>query len=344
MFSVNRSTLIIRPRQALFNWVNKIYPDTPLSMDNLKEHDDADVFLIPDFFSIEDAEEWLEENMDYFFDYLLNEWCEDEEQWPKSNKRTWKLFQDFFDYNFQTIVRDIVEEPLERLSEEFLDDPEVQEEMLNQLAELFEQEDQGIPIQLKIELPYTNPAIWRRIQVGENATFQDLHFAIQMAMGWTNAHLHEFKIQDRLIGMDIPGGFDKPENQENEKDVRLKDLHLQPGDTFTYLYDFGDSWQHNITVEPIKQAAKELPKVIDGAIMGPPEDIGGFGGLEALQIALFKPNHPEYKDYRSHFMLDEYDDDEPFYDPEDWSVEAANEALKGIPLLKLIQDRGMDMM
>jgi len=48
--------------------------------------------------------------------------------------------------------------------------------------------------QLKITLKGIRPPIWRRIQVPETYTFWDLHVAIQDAMGWEDAHLHEFEM------------------------------------------------------------------------------------------------------------------------------------------------------
>ncbi|MDR1968130.1 MAG: plasmid pRiA4b ORF-3 family protein, partial [Burkholderiaceae bacterium] len=48
--------------------------------------------------------------------------------------------------------------------------------------------------QFKITLLGIRPAIWRRIQVPDSYTFEDLHMAIQIAMGWKNCHLHMFRI------------------------------------------------------------------------------------------------------------------------------------------------------
>ena len=47
--------------------------------------------------------------------------------------------------------------------------------------------------QFKITLKGIEPPIWRRIQV-KDCTLDKLHEHIQTAMGWTNSHLHQFKI------------------------------------------------------------------------------------------------------------------------------------------------------
>jgi hypothetical protein len=53
--------------------------------------------------------------------------------------------------------------------------------------------------QFRITLLDTQPAIWRRIQV-KDGTLDKLHEHIQTAMGWTNSHLHHFRIGQQLYG------------------------------------------------------------------------------------------------------------------------------------------------
>ena|SRR3989304_7519419 len=48
--------------------------------------------------------------------------------------------------------------------------------------------------QLKITLRYFKPLIWRRIFINANIKLPDLHKIIQVAMGWTNTHLHQSRI------------------------------------------------------------------------------------------------------------------------------------------------------
>ncbi|MEI8190589.1 MAG: plasmid pRiA4b ORF-3 family protein, partial [candidate division NC10 bacterium] len=45
---------------------------------------------------------------------------------------------------------------------------------------------------LKVSLKGVAPLIWRRLQVPGNANLGWLHAVIQVAMGWTNSHLHQF--------------------------------------------------------------------------------------------------------------------------------------------------------
>lgn len=46
----------------------------------------------------------------------------------------------------------------------------------------------------KIQLLDIEPAIWRRFVVPASITLDRLHDVIQIVMGWTDSHLHEFTI------------------------------------------------------------------------------------------------------------------------------------------------------
>lgn len=70
------------------------------------------------------------------------------------------------------------------------------------------------------------------------------------------------------------------------------------GDTFTYVYDFGDNWEHHIQVEDVEYG-KEYDYsggafVVDGARTCPPEDVGGITGYqEFLETLLTAPKSEE---------------------------------------------------
>lgn len=59
-------------------------------------------------------------------------------------------------------------------------------------------------LQLRIELAWLKPAIWRPIVVPEPITLAKLHKVIQAAMGWTDSHLHEFEIDHSGYGTPDP--------------------------------------------------------------------------------------------------------------------------------------------
>ena len=155
--------------------------------------------------------------------------------------------------------------------------------------------------QFKITLMETNPPVWRRIQVPENYTFWGLHVAIQDSMGWTDSHLHEFRVKEPRTGREMHLGI--PDDEYDD------DLHkILPGWEYhiageynkevLYVYDFGDNWRHVITLEELQTRKKDVryPLCLDGARACPPEDVGGISGYENFLKIIENPEHEEYKE------------------------------------------------
>ena len=107
--------------------------------------------------------------------------------------------------------------------------------------------------QLKVVLIGSKPAIWRRLQVPGNANLGWLHSVLQVAMGWTNSHLHHFLTSDaRYSDPRQNEEMDFGENPDcDETKTKLTQAVPDEGAQFGYEYDFGDSWEHEITVEKI---------------------------------------------------------------------------------------------
>jgi transposase-like protein len=110
---------------------------------------------------------------------------------------------------------------------------------------------QLVVYQLKIALRGISPLIWRRLLVDADTSLADLHHILQLAMGWTNSHLHRFLIrgQEYRIAYDGGIGFD-----DDPKQIRLANFRLRLRERFLYEYDFGNNWQHDIRVEQIVAA------------------------------------------------------------------------------------------
>ena len=102
--------------------------------------------------------------------------------------------------------------------------------------------------QLKVVLQGISPMIWRRLLVCGDSTIADLHYIVQIAMGWFDDHLHQFRIHGKRYGITRMGGISFSDDPES---VRLKDLGLRINERFVYEYDFTDAWQHQIRVETI---------------------------------------------------------------------------------------------
>jgi len=157
--------------------------------------------------------------------------------------------------------------------------------------------------QLKIVLVGSNPPIWRRLQVPGNANLGWLHAVLQVAMGWTNSHLHHFltseaRYTDPRSNEDMGFG-EEPDRDENKS--TLTQVAPDVGAEFGYEYDFGDSWEHEIIVEkilPPDPAAATTALCLDGERACPPEDCGGIWGYADLLKILKNRKHPEYKNMK----------------------------------------------
>ena len=175
--------------------------------------------------------------------------------------------------------------------------------------------------QLKITLLHCNPPIWRSVLVPDSITLYKLHQIIQLAMGWTNSHLHQFIIENGYYG--IPGPDDVLPVID-ERRFRLSHITTVENYKFFYEYDFGDGWEHEILVEKIQppETGIRYPLCIKGKRACPPEDIGGVWGYEEFLNAINDPNHEKHDDYL------EWCDGE--FDPEDFNLEKVNHILQHI--------------
>ncbi len=179
--------------------------------------------------------------------------------------------------------------------------------------------------QLKITLKDLQPPIWRRVQVESNVTLEHLHWVIQISMGWTNSHLHSFTIQEIEYGVPMPEFDFDGVPVHNEKTVILSKIIPSEKFKFSYLYDFGDSWEHEVFIETLLEADPEIdyPVCIQGKRACPPEDCGGVWGYQNFLQVIQDSNHPEHEE-----MLEWVGG---FYDPEDAELDEVNYGLKMIP-------------
>ena len=181
--------------------------------------------------------------------------------------------------------------------------------------------------QFKITLIGSNPPIWRRIQVAE-CTLDKLHEHIHTAMGWTNSHLHQFEIGEKRYGDPelLDDGIDDFECVDSTR-TRISKIVAKTGTRFkfTYEYDFGDGWEHEVLFEgcPKKESGKHYPLCLEGDRACPPEDVGGIGGFYEFLEALADPKHERHEDFK------EWGGD---FDPEKFDAQQATKEMnKGLP-------------
>ncbi|WP_019876704.1 plasmid pRiA4b ORF-3 family protein [Sporichthya polymorpha] len=175
-------------------------------------------------------------------------------------------------------------------------------------------------VRMTVQLRDVDPPVWRRIEVPAAATLAELHTVLQAAMGWTDSHLHDFHVDGARYAVPEPD-WDVGEVGDEAR------VHLQqfarPGTQLEYLYDFGDSWEHVLTVESVHPAEPGVPypRCLDGARACPPEDVGGSPGYENFLEALRDPEHEEHEFYT---------DWGGSFDPHSFHLAATNAALARI--------------
>jgi hypothetical protein len=181
--------------------------------------------------------------------------------------------------------------------------------------------------QFQITLKDSHPPIWRRIQV-KDGTLDKLHEHIQTAMGWTNSHLHHFKIGDQFYGDPdlMQENFDEY-GYEDSTSTKISDILPRTSKRFRfeYEYDFGDSWWHDVVFEGCIRAERggRYPLCVEGARACPPEDVGGVWGYEEFIEAMADSHHERHEEYMGWRG--------PF-DPEAFDAEKATKRMRrGLP-------------
>jgi hypothetical protein len=153
--------------------------------------------------------------------------------------------------------------------------------------------------QLKVTILDIAPPIWRRLQVPSTIKLCCLHSALQVTMGWTDSHLHQFEKDGKYWGVPERDEFGDLELMD-EKLVPLEQLLKAADDSLEYVYDYGDDWRHEVTLEKIIPSdVPTKPVCLAGERRCPPEDVGGpHGYQDFLEAAVFDPKHEEFEHYR----------------------------------------------
>ena len=140
--------------------------------------------------------------------------------------------------------------------------------------------------QLKIHLLGISPQICRRVLVRGDTTLAELHHVFQVVMGWDNWHLHRFKLWGKEYGIPYAGGS---YFADDARRVHLGDFPWRANDKFTYTYDFGDYWLHQVRIEKVlpPTALSAHPVCVSGRRACPPEEVGGPQGYNQRTLDQF---------------------------------------------------------
>jgi len=158
---------------------------------------------------------------------------------------------------------------------------------------------------LKITLRKVRPPVWRRIVVPSEIKLSALAPVLEAAMGWIGGHLHEFEAGGKRYGDPDP---DWDDDVIDELGRKLAGVLPRVGEKMRFDYDFGDGWEHDVIVEAIEPAERNVayPVCLAGKRAGPPDDCGGPWGYGKLLAALADPKHPDHED-RVEWIGEEFD-------------------------------------
>ena len=137
-------------------------------------------------------------------------------------------------------------------------------------AKVPEPEERGYPrdddlYQLFVRLDGIEPLIWRRLLVSKQTGLPRLHLILQELMGWLDYHLHRFEVGDG-VAFAMPSVEDFSPLPIDYRLLTLDQIAPQEGACFRCVYDYGDDWIHEITVENRRRPVPghRYPVVLEG--------------------------------------------------------------------------------
>ncbi|MBO4851648.1 MAG: plasmid pRiA4b ORF-3 family protein [Prevotella sp.] len=162
------------------------------------------------------------------------------------------------------------------------------------------------------------PPVWRRIEIPAKSTFEDFHVFIQVAFGWWNAHLYQFQHRPYDGGWIVKTPSEYDDNYfydvVDASTIYVSAFLKKMGLTkFVYVYDFGDDWIHDITLEKVdEKKTLHCPVCLAGKGACPPEDCGGPWGYEEIKrLFAEEPDSEETKEYREWMGMEEGEEFDP---------------------------------
>lgn len=155
---------------------------------------------------------------------------------------------------------------------------------------------------LLVRLDDVTPTVRRRVEVPLAIRLDDLHTVIQVAMGWEDHHLYEFRVgRDVAYGVPdpdwhLPGSGCLPAAKASLAELLAR--VPRKSKAFTYVYDFGDDWRHTVKFEAVAPAEPGVryPRLVSAERACPPEDVGGPWGYADYLEALADPAHERHEE------------------------------------------------
>jgi len=167
---------------------------------------------------------------------------------------------------------------------------------------------------LLISLTFSDPLIWRRVHVPGDINLAMLHHVIQLSMGWSDSHTHQFHVGKISYEPASADETIKENKRYSERNFKLHDLEESMHFMFTYLYDAGDIWEHEIRLEEVVPSSTKLnnPVLLSGAQACPPETVSDIHEYHTLLSSLEDPSCSGHKKFVELTGINDFDPD--FFD------------------------------
>lgn len=111
MYNIDRSAVIITPKEPFLQWLNSVEQDgNQWSLNEIRS--DPTVYLIPSQETEIRAAHYINDIYSDLFKRVLEEWIMEKELWPK--ELSLDLFYDWFDIYFYSSIIDTDAAPIEK--------------------------------------------------------------------------------------------------------------------------------------------------------------------------------------------------------------------------------------
>jgi len=154
-------------------------------------------------------------------------------------------------------------------------------------------DDKAVPSYiLHISITFSDPLIWRRVQVPGEFTLTQLHNIIQQSMGWSDSAVHQFLVGKISYEPVMTRNTLRESKRFDEHKYKLHTLEEGMRFMFSYLYGAGEGWEHEIHLEEIIPPTRQLnhPILLAGEMACPPETVGDIHQYLQLITELESPD------------------------------------------------------
>ncbi|NQX15848.1 plasmid pRiA4b ORF-3 family protein [Rathayibacter sp. VKM Ac-2857] len=140
-------------------------------------------------------------------------------------------------------------------------------------------EDTDSAYALHVSLLGTKPVVWRRLELSSESSLRDLHLALQLSLGWTDAQPHYFSVgvpDEEHAPIGSPADAEElGSDLVDEGGVALAEVLESVGDELFYVYDLEDEWRHVIRLESVSPLGAALPRCTGARGAAPLDAPGG---------------------------------------------------------------------